>query len=76
MTAVLYNREKSLRVVYSLWHNKDARAAIDSAVSMGDSSVIVDLLGVLVLRPTIWNLDMCGSVLPSILDLLQSKYEL
>lgn len=76
MTAVLSNRARCLQIVFSLWHNKDAKAAIESAVAMDDPAVIVDLLGVLVLRPTIWSLDICGSVLPSISDLLQSKYEL
>ncbi|KAK6623517.1 hypothetical protein RUM43_009369 [Polyplax serrata] len=76
MMAVLCSRQKSLRIVYSLWHNKDAKAAIDSAVAMANPSVLVDLLGVLVLRPPIWTLDICGSVLPPISELLQSKYEL
>lgn len=76
MMAVLSSRQKSLRIVYSLWHSKDAKAAIDSAVAMGNPSVVVDLLEVLVLRPSIWTLDICGSVLPSISELLQSKYEL
>lgn len=76
MMAVLSSRQKSLKIIYSLWHNKDAKAAIESAVAMGNLSVVVDLLGVLVLRSPIWTLDICGTVLPSISDLLQSKYEL
>lgn len=51
MMAVLTNRQRSLQIIYSLWHNKDIKSAIDSAVAMNDLSVIVDLLGVLNLKP-------------------------
>ncbi|XP_034941846.1 katanin p80 WD40 repeat-containing subunit B1 isoform X2 [Chelonus insularis] len=76
MMAVLTNRQRSLQIIYSLWHNKDVKSAIDSAVAMNDLSVIVDLLGVLNLKATIWNLDICNSLLRPIAELLQSKYEM
>ncbi|KAK0159154.1 hypothetical protein PV328_010075 [Microctonus aethiopoides] len=76
MMVVLTNRQRSLQIIYSLWHNKDIKSAIDSAVVMNDQSVIVDLLGVLNLKPTMWNLDMCNSFLRPIAELLQSKYEM
>ncbi|XP_063229661.1 katanin p80 WD40 repeat-containing subunit B1 isoform X2 [Bacillus rossius redtenbacheri] len=76
MMVVLSNRQRSLQIVYSVWHNKDSKAAIDSAVAMNDPSVLVDLLGVLCLRPAIWNLDLCVALLPTIYELIQSKYEL
>ena len=76
MMAVLTNRNRSLQIVYSLWHNKDLKAAVESAVAMNDLSVIVDLLGILTLKPTMWNLDLCNSLLGPIGDLLQSKYEM
>ncbi|XP_015592392.1 katanin p80 WD40 repeat-containing subunit B1 isoform X2 [Cephus cinctus] len=76
MMAVLASRHRSLQIIYSLWHNKDLKAAVDSAVAMNDLSVIVDLLGILTLKPTMWNLDLCNSLLAPIGELLQSKYEL
>uniref|UniRef100_A0A0C9QVJ2 Katanin p80 WD40 repeat-containing subunit B1 n=1 Tax=Fopius arisanus TaxID=64838 RepID=A0A0C9QVJ2_9HYME len=76
MMTVLNNRHRSLQIIYSLWHSKDVKSAIDSAVTMNDLSVIVDLLGVLTLKPTMWNLDMCNSLLRPIAELLQSKYEM
>ncbi|XP_043285326.1 katanin p80 WD40 repeat-containing subunit B1 isoform X2 [Venturia canescens] len=76
MMAVLTSRQRSLQIIYSLWHNKDLKSAIDSAVAMNDLSVIVDLLGVLTLKPTMWNLDLCNSLLMPISELLQSKYEM
>ena len=76
MMAVLMNRHKSLKTVFSVWHRKDTKAAIEYAVALENPSVMVDLLSVLVLKPSIWTLDICGNVLPSISNLLQSKYEL
>ncbi|XP_021913295.1 katanin p80 WD40 repeat-containing subunit B1 isoform X2 [Zootermopsis nevadensis] len=76
MMAVLAGRQRSLQIVYSLWHNKDLKAAVDSAVAMNDLAVVVDLLGVIMLRPSIWNLDLCVALLPTIYDLIQSKYEM
>ncbi|XP_074099975.1 katanin p80 isoform X1 [Cotesia typhae] len=76
MMMVLTNRQKSLQIIYSFWHNKDIKSAIDSAVRMNDLSVIVDLLGALNLKPTVWNLDVCNLLLRPITELIQSKYEM
>ncbi|XP_066593798.1 katanin p80 WD40 repeat-containing subunit B1 isoform X2 [Prorops nasuta] len=76
MMAVLTSRHRSLQIVYSLWHSKDMKTAVESAVAMNDLSVIVDLLSIFTLKPTIWNLDLCNSLLGPIGDLLQSKYEM
>ena len=54
---------------------KDAKTAVEQAVAVNDQAVMVDLLSVIVLRPSIWNLDLCTTLLPPIGDLLQSKYE-
>jgi katanin p80 WD40 repeat-containing subunit B1 len=35
--------------------------------------VVIDLLSVIILRPSIWNLDLCLHLLPPIADLLASK---
>ncbi|CAB4068466.1 KATNB1 [Lepeophtheirus salmonis] len=59
-----------------MWQSKDAKTAVDQAISLRDQAVIVDLLSVITLRPSIWNLDLCTALLPSIGELLQSKYEM
>ncbi|XP_024883809.1 katanin p80 WD40 repeat-containing subunit B1-like isoform X1 [Temnothorax curvispinosus] len=76
MMAVLKSRHRSLQIIYSLWHNKDLKAAVESAVAMNDLAVIVDLLGIITLKPAMWNLDLCNSLLGPISDLFQSKYEM
>ncbi|XP_014217940.1 katanin p80 WD40 repeat-containing subunit B1-like [Copidosoma floridanum] len=76
MMAVLTSRHRSLQIIFSLSQSKDMKSAVDSAVAMNDLSVVVDLLGVLVLKPAMWNLDFCNILLAPICDLLQSKYEM
>ncbi len=51
-------------------------SAVDQAVMWNDQSVLVDLLTVISLRPSIWNLDLCTALLPPLEKLLQSKYEM
>jgi len=48
---------------------------VEVAAGMGDPAVMADLYGIMVLRPNTWTLDMCAISLPSIEDLLQSKYD-
>ncbi|XP_058803027.1 katanin p80 WD40 repeat-containing subunit B1 isoform X2 [Phymastichus coffea] len=76
MMAVLTSRHRSLQIIYSVWSNKGMKSAVDSAVAMNDLSVIVDLLGVLVLKPAMWTLDLCSTLLSPIGELLQSRYEM
>uniref|UniRef100_T1ISW5 Katanin p80 WD40 repeat-containing subunit B1 n=1 Tax=Strigamia maritima TaxID=126957 RepID=T1ISW5_STRMM len=75
MLAVLTNRHRHLQIVLTLWNNKDIKTAIESAVHMNDLSVIVDVLGIVCLRASLWSLDLCVILLPSIYELLQCKFE-
>jgi katanin p80 WD40 repeat-containing subunit B1 len=75
MMAVLTARGRNIEIIRKLWQGKDAKTAVEQAVAVNDQAVMVDLLSVIVLRPSIWNLDLCTTLLPPIGDLLQSKYE-
>lgn len=75
LMTVLHHRLKNIKLVLAQWSTKEPKAAIDTALSMNDMSVIVDIFSVIAMRPQIWNLDMCQITLPAIYDLLQSKYE-
>uniref|UniRef100_A0A6P7H0H7 Katanin p80 WD40 repeat-containing subunit B1-like n=1 Tax=Diabrotica virgifera virgifera TaxID=50390 RepID=A0A6P7H0H7_DIAVI len=72
---ILNTRKRSLRLVLTQYRSKDMKTAVESAVAMGDVAVLVDLLGVINTKYSLWNLDLCVLVLPKILELLQSKYE-
>lgn len=47
MMAMLVTRQRSLKLVLAQYRSKDLKAAFESAVSFGDLSILVDLLGVL-----------------------------
>ena len=76
MMAALTNRGRQIEIIQKMWQNKDAKTAVEQAVLLNDQSVLVDLLSVISLRPSIWNLDLCTALLPSLEKLLQSKYEM
>jgi len=76
MMAVLTTRGRNMEIIQKMWQSKDAKAAVDQAVSLNDQAIMVDFLSVISLRPSIWNLDLCESLLPAIGELLQSKYEM
>jgi len=73
--AVITQRSRNIGIIRQLWHSKDAKTAVEQAVQFQDSAVVVDLLSVIILRPSIWNLDLCLLLLPPIGELLHSKYE-
>lgn len=75
MSAVMSSRSKNLQIVRAMWTSGNTKTALDSAISMRDPSVIVDLLNVLNLKTGLWSLDLCSSLLPQVKDLLNSKYE-
>uniref|UniRef100_A0A673I9B0 Katanin p80 WD40 repeat-containing subunit B1 n=1 Tax=Sinocyclocheilus rhinocerous TaxID=307959 RepID=A0A673I9B0_9TELE len=75
MCVMLTSRYKNLDTVRSVWASGDVKTSLDSAVSMNDLSIVVDILNIINLKPSLWKLDLCTSILPQIEELLQSKYE-
>ncbi|KAG1928210.1 Transducin/WD40 repeat-like superfamily protein [Pimephales promelas] len=75
MCVMLTSRYKNLDTVRSVWASGDVKTSLDSAVSMNDLSIVVDILNIVNLKPSLWKLDLCTSILPQIEELLQSKYE-
>ncbi|XP_062570510.1 katanin p80 WD40 repeat-containing subunit B1-like isoform X4 [Saccostrea cucullata] len=75
MAKVLAHRSKNLQIVRAMWTSGNTKAAVDSAISMKDPSVIVDLLNVLNLKSGLWSLDLCSCLLPQVQDLMDSKYD-
>ncbi|XP_029353343.1 katanin p80 WD40 repeat-containing subunit B1 isoform X2 [Echeneis naucrates] len=75
MCVMLSSRHKNLEMVRVVWAREDIKSALDTAVSMNDLSIVVDILNIINLQPSLWKLDLCTSILPQIDKLLQSKYE-
>ncbi|KAG7327783.1 hypothetical protein KOW79_009389 [Hemibagrus wyckioides] len=75
MCVMLTSRNKNLDTVRSLWAGGDIKLSLDSATSMNDLSIVVDILNIINLKPSLWKLDTCMTILPQLEELLQSKYE-
>ncbi|XP_053175970.1 katanin p80 WD40 repeat-containing subunit B1 [Scomber japonicus] len=75
MCVMLSSRHKNLQTVRAVWARDDIKSALDTAVSMNDLSIVVDILNIINLQPSLWKLDLCMTILPQIDKLLQSKYE-
>jgi len=75
MTTVLANRHRNLQIIRALWSGGDVKTAVDSAVSMQDQAVLVDVLNILLLRSSLWNLSLSATLLPHLHQLLLAKYE-
>ncbi|XP_054724293.1 katanin p80 WD40 repeat-containing subunit B1-like [Uloborus diversus] len=75
MTHVLGHRKKHLQSVFRTWKLQGPLAGLSMAVCMSDTAILVDILTLLISRPSTWTLDFCQLLLPVICDLLRSKYE-
>ncbi|CAH0557594.1 unnamed protein product [Brassicogethes aeneus] len=72
---ILAARQRSLKIVLAQSRTKDLKAAVETAIAMDDLSVLVDVLGVINSKNSLWSLDLCVHVLTKMEELLQSKYE-
>ncbi|XP_050694888.1 katanin p80 WD40 repeat-containing subunit B1-like isoform X3 [Eriocheir sinensis] len=75
MMSVISARARGLQIAHKLWQNKDLRTAVEHALNTGDQALLSDLLTIINLRPTSWNLDLLTALLPPVSLMLQSKYE-
>ena len=55
--------------------NGNIKYAMEMAVNMNDISIMADVLNQINQSVNIWNLDICLTLLPSIKELISSKYE-
>jgi len=72
---IMQARLKNLSLVSKLWTDGDIKAAVESASSMSDQSVFVDIMNILAMKQSLWTLDICGAVLPQLKILFSSNYE-
>lgn len=73
--ALLITRQRNLKLAMMQGRTKDCKGAVEMAISLNDMGVLVDLLIVYNKKYTLWNLDLCATVLPKVQELIQSKYE-
>ncbi|XP_022913549.1 katanin p80 WD40 repeat-containing subunit B1 [Onthophagus taurus] len=75
MLSVLKSRKRQLQIVLTQYHSKDMKSGVETALTFNDLALIIDLLGIINQKYTLWNLDICVLLLPKIEELLLTKYE-
>jgi len=72
---IMVARLQNLALVSRLWFDGDIKAAVETASSMSDLSVLVDIMNVLTQKQALWTLDLCSAVLSPLKSLFTSNYE-
>lgn len=72
---IMVARLQNLALVSRLWFDGDIKAAVETASSMSDLSVLVDIMNVLTQKQALWTLDLCSAVLSPLKSLFSSNYE-
>ncbi|XP_076354215.1 katanin p80 WD40 repeat-containing subunit B1-like isoform X2 [Tachypleus tridentatus] len=75
MMSVLQHRQKNLQIILAQWTTKEPKTALDTAINMKDMALIVDVLNIVTSKSKLWTLDFCQLLLPTVYDLLQSRFE-
>ena len=75
MQSILTDRLKKIREVRNLWKEEAIKASVEKMSKIRDSSVLFDILRILVLKPSLFSLDVAVELLPLITELLFEIYE-
>jgi katanin p80 WD40 repeat-containing subunit B1 len=75
MQLILNTRLNSIRQVRDTWREDAIKASILKLSEIRDSSVLADVLRILVLKPSLLSLDIAVDLLPLISELLFEIYE-
>lgn len=68
-------RNRKLQSICFMWNSGNIRPALDHAVNLNDVKIMADILNELNSLGNLWNLDVSTILLPSIRNLIDSRYE-
>ncbi|VDP72223.1 unnamed protein product [Echinostoma caproni] len=72
--SVMSARLKALSTVRVMWTRDNTRTAVETALTLNEPAVLIDLLSVLAQNEKLWNLDLCHALLPHLAESVRSKY--
>ncbi|KAJ3287153.1 Katanin p80 WD40 repeat-containing subunit B1 [Borealophlyctis nickersoniae] len=75
LASILKSRLASIRMIREAWDETNIRHAVESMIALKDSSVWVDMLRVVNLKPKLLTLDVAVLLLPMLNELLFEVYE-
>jgi len=73
--SVIGMRLTHLKACRAMWNRGDAKATVETMLGTGDDSTVVDILSVLVHKPSLFNLDIAQMLLPTLERLIGAKFE-
>lgn len=68
-------RSRKLQSICFMWNSGNIRSALDHAVNLNDVKIMADILNEINSLGNLWNLDVSTILLPSIRNLIDSRYE-
>lgn len=71
----LKTRYRNLQSISAMWNSGNIKSALDHATNLNDVGLMADILNEINLNSNVWNLDVCTILLPSIKNVINSKYE-
>lgn len=74
-TSIMKSRLTKLQVIRRLWERTDLKGALEAMGKMGDNSVLVDVVSVLIERTEVFTLEICTVILPLLTNLLSSEID-
>ncbi|KAJ7532830.1 hypothetical protein O6H91_13G021700 [Diphasiastrum complanatum] len=75
LSSVMQSRLAKLQVVRRFWMKNDVKAAIEATRKMGDNSVLVDFLSIIMDRSDLFTLEICSILVPLLNGLLLTDLE-
>ncbi|RNA34559.1 katanin p80 WD40 repeat-containing subunit B1 isoform X2 [Brachionus plicatilis] len=68
-------RSRKLQSICVMWNSGNIKPALDHAVNLKDGNIMANILNEINSLNSLWNLDICTILLPSIRNLISSRYE-
>lgn len=72
---LMKSRLTKLQVIRRFWDGTDLKGALETMGKMGDHSVLVDVVSVLIERTQVFTLEICAVILPLLTNLLSSEID-
>lgn len=74
-TSIMKSRVTKLQAIRRFWEGTNLKGALEAMGKMGDHSVLVDVVSVLIERTEVFTLEICAVILPLLTNLLGSEIE-
>jgi hypothetical protein len=75
MVTILSTRLSNIRQVRQVWKQESIKGSVEQLLSLRDSAVLVDILRIIVAKPSLVTLEVAAELLPLVGELLFESFE-